>query len=185
MKLSTHPTPKVAALLLGGALLLTGCSQAAAENQSEANPELSQADALEVTESWAKAADTGMSAAFATLRNDTELSIELVSVSDPENGTEMQVHEMAGSGESMVMQQMGEPLVIEAHSTAELAPGGDHIMYMGLNEPLVPAETSTLTLSFADGSSKDVDFAIRNYDGANESYHEDGQQGSADHSGDH
>jgi hypothetical protein len=55
-------------------------------------------------------------------------------------------------------------------------------MFMDLKQPLVPAEVATLRLEFADGSSKDVQFPIRNYDGANESYH---SQHSQDTEGTH
>lgn len=181
MNLIQTRTARIGTFLFAGALLLTGCTQAGATNEGEQNTESTQAaastqaQALEVTDSWAKAADSGMSAAFGTLRNTSANPLELVSVSDQTHGTELQIHEMAGTGEAMVMQQMGEPLLIPAQGEVELSPGGHHIMYMGLSEPLVPAETSTLTLTFADGSSTDVDFAIRNYDGANESYHEESE----------
>lgn len=180
--------PVLAALTLGGALLMTGCAQSAepAMQQSAAAEQAStQAEALTVTDPWAKAAKEGMSAAFATLSNASTQPIELESVTDEEHGASMQLHEMEGEGTEMLMQQMEEPLVIPAGQEVQLEPGGNHIMYMGLDHPLVAAEVSTLRLHFADGSTKDVDFAIRNYDGANESYHEgdDTQPEHAQHSG--
>ncbi|MCW4463935.1 copper chaperone PCu(A)C [Glutamicibacter sp. MNS18] len=180
MIFSKKTTKTLGALALGSGLLLTGCAQGT-DSEAAVQPDNSplQADALQVTESWAKAADSGMSAAFAMLNNVSELPVELESVTEKDHGTTMEIHEMDGEGTDMVMQQIDGPLLIDAGHRVELAPGGNHIMYMDLSEPLVPAETSTLTLNFSDGSSKDVDFAIRNYDGANESYHGDGEH--ADH----
>lgn len=170
---TTKTTKTLGLLALSSALLFTGCAQASDSQVAEQPANATrQADALQITESWAKAADSGMSAAFAVLSNISDLPVELESVTEKEHGTTMEIHEMDGEGTEMLMQQIEGPLLIEAGDQVELAPGGNHIMYMDLSQPLIPAETSTLRLNFSDGSGKDVDFAIRNYDGANESYHD-------------
>ena len=179
---STKNIKALTTLGLASALLLSGCAQDPAGDAADQDGQAqAQADALAVTDSWAKAAQSGMSAAFANLENTSDQRVELESVTDKNHGATMEIHEMYGEGTAMVMQQIEGPLAIEAGSQVALAPGGNHIMYMDLDTPLVPAEVSTLTLNFSDGSSKDVEFAIRNYDGANESYH--GEEAAEDHDG--
>jgi len=171
---------KTTALVLSLGLLLTGCAQSSpADSQSSkasqpAEQKSTQAQALTATDTWAKAAKTGMSAAFGTLHNNSDAPLELHKVSNG-LGDEIQLHEMTGTGQKMSMKQLQGDLVIAPGADAVLAPGGNHLMFMDLKKPLVAAQTTTLTLEFADGSSTDVDFAIRNFDGAKENYDEHGE----------
>lgn len=166
---------KTTALALGLGLLLAGCAQQASEQPpaTSAGSHSQQAQALGTSQTWAKAAESGMSAAFGTLHNNSAAPIELHKVSDAQ-GNEIQIHEMRGTGEQMSMAQLEGNLVIEPGADQILAPGGNHLMFMDLVEPLVAAQSVRLNLEFADGSSTEVDFPIRNFDGAKESYDEHG-----------
>lgn len=172
----------ISVLALG--LLLTGCAQSAepvsAQESSSQQIEHTQAEALVASETWAKAAESGMSAAFGILHNTSDQPLQLHRVSDA-RGDEIQIHEMRGSGQDMSMAQLEGDLVIEPGQDAVLAPGGNHLMFMDLQQPLLPAQTVALQLEFADGSSTEVDFPIRNFDGAKESYDEHGGDGHGGH----
>lgn len=161
---------KTTALALALGLLLTGCAQGAGSPAPGSEQETArQADALSTSETWAKAAESGMSAAFGILHNTSATPIALHQISNAQ-GDEIQIHEMRGTGKTMA--QLEGDLVIEPGKDAVLAPGGNHLMFMDLQQPLVAAQTARLTLEFADGSSTEVDFPIRNFDGAKESYDE-------------
>lgn len=164
---------KIAVLAVG--LLLTGCSQGADTTSAVENQQIkeTQADALVASETWAKAAESGMSAAFGVLHNDSDQPLALHQVSNA-LGDEIQIHEMRGSGHDMSMAQLDGDLVIEPGQDLVLAPGGNHFMFMDLKRPLLAAQSVRLQLEFADGSSAEVDFPIRNFDGAKESYEEHG-----------
>lgn len=170
-------TRTMTALLLSFGLLLTGCAQNAPVASQSSKAPLSaeqnstQAQGLVASDTWAKAAESGMSAAFGTLHNSADFPLELRKVSNAQ-GDEIQLHEMTGSGQNMSMKQLEGDLVIAPGADAVLAPGGNHLMFMDLKKPLVAAQTTTLTLEFSDGSSTDIDFAIRNFDGAKENYDE-------------
>lgn len=176
-KLETMKTKMTTSLLLGSALLLTGCAQSTdASSQSpaassSAEQKSTQAQGLTTSDTWAKAAESGMSAAFGTLHNASDAPLELHRVTNAQ-GDEIQLHEMTGSGQNMSMKELEGDLVIAPGADVELAPGGNHLMFMDLKKPLVAAQTATLTLEFSDGSSTNVDFAIRNFDGAKENYDE-------------
>lgn len=164
---------KIAVLAVG--LLLTGCAQGADTTSAVENQQIkeTQADALVASETWAKAAESGMSAAFGVLHNDSDQPLALHQVSNA-LGDEIQIHETRGSGHDMSMAQLDGDLVIEPGQDLVLAPGGNHFMFMDLKRPLLAARSVRLQLEFADGSSAEVDFPIRNFDGAKESYDEHG-----------
>ncbi len=164
---------KIAVLAVG--LLLTGCAQGADATSAVENQQIkeTQADALVASETWAKAAESGMSAAFGVLHNDSDQPLALHQVSNA-LGDEIQIHETRGSGHDMSMAQLDGDLVIEPGQDLVLSPGGNHFMFMDLKRPLLAAQSVRLQLEFADGSSAEVDFPIRNFDGAKESYDEHG-----------
>ncbi|WP_323033104.1 copper chaperone PCu(A)C [Paracoccus sp. (in: a-proteobacteria)] len=59
-----------------------------------------------------------------------------------------EIHEMAMDGEVMRMRQLPDGLPIPAGATVELKPGGYHLMFMELKQPLVEGEVVNVTLSF-------------------------------------
>ena len=167
---------KTTALALGLGLLLTGCAQSADGQQPAPAAEqktAGQAEALATSETWAKAAESGMSAAFGILHNNSGTPIALRKISNAQ-GDQIQIHEMRGTGDGMTMAQLEGDLVIEPGQDLVLSPGGNHFMFMDLKRPLLAAQSVRLQLEFADGSSAEVDFPIRNFDGAKESYDEHG-----------
>lgn len=159
-------TTKISAALLCLGLALTGCTAAQAPAEQH---NVQQAQTLQAVDTWAKAAKEGMSAGFGTLSNTGDDAVVITGVTDAE-GDEIQIHETAGAGESASMKQLEDGLRIEPGQQVVLEPGGTHLMFMDLKKPLVPAGKIALNLEFADGSSTPVDFEIRNFTGANESY---------------
>lgn len=127
------------------------------------------ADGLTVTDPWAKAADSGMTAAFGTLVNDTDADITITSASS--DASRMELHEMAmGDDGQMVMRPKEGGFVVPAHGSLELAPGGQHVMFMDLTEALKPGADIDVTLIADGGRSWTFTFPIRTFTGAAENY---------------
>jgi copper(I)-binding protein len=83
----------------------------------------------------------------------------------------VEIHEVVmGDGGDMVMQPKASGLVVAAGSSATLEPGGDHIMLMGVHDPLQPGDDVSLTLEFSDGSTLDVTATAKEFSGGNEEY---------------
>ncbi|WP_404286612.1 copper chaperone PCu(A)C [Glutamicibacter arilaitensis] len=163
-----------ATLAAATTLLLSGCAQEPAPSSQDGSTnqvQRTQAENLRTNETWAKAAEQGMSAAFGVLHNDGEATLELESVTDKIHGTVIEIHDTQGQGTEATMSQHEGALLIKPDEAVSLTPGGTHFMYMDLKTELVASQTSTLQLNFSDGSSADVQFPIRNFSGANESYH--------------
>lgn len=128
------------------------------------------ADALTVSDAWVKAADGGMTGAFAELSNGGDTDVHVVAASSP-NAERTELHEMApGEGSAMVMREMADGLLIESGSTHSLAPGGDHLMLLDIVEPITPGSDVMFTLEFEDGSTKDFTAQVRDFAGTQEEY---------------
>lgn len=119
----------------------------------------SNANATNVTASdvWARAS-AGMAkagAAFMTLTNTATLDHTLVSASaDVSERIELHTHTMVDG--VMQMREVEGGIKVPAGETVMLAPGGLHVMFLGLHAPLKVGSTFDLTLTFDNGHSTTV-----------------------------
>ena len=163
MNLTRRTSTLLAALSVTG-LILTGCSG----NEPTAAPK--ESDSVVVREQWVKAADSGMTAAFAEVQNTGDTDVHVVGASSPAS-TRMELHEMAtGADGAMVMRPKEGGFVIPAGGTHVLAAGGDHLMLMDLTSPLTPGTDATFTLEFEDASTATFTAQVRDFSGAQENY---------------
>ena len=56
----------------------------------------------------------------------------------------------------MMMRELREGLPLPAGETVALAPGGNHLMLLGVKEPLVAGDTVALTLTFEAAPAVEV-----------------------------
>lgn len=153
-----------AASLLAGSLM--SCSKtdmATTENRAGG------AAAVTIADQWVKAAPSGMTAMFGTLKNSGAKEITVVSASSPAAG-QVELHEVVGQPGSTTMRPKEDGFVIPAGGSHVLAPGGDHIMLMDLKGPLQAGADVEVTLSFNDGSSLPISAQVRDFQGAAENY---------------
>lgn len=127
------------------------------------------ASKLTIADPWAKAADTGMSAAFGMLKNPTGKPITVIAATSPV-GTSLQLHEVVMNDGKMVMQQKAGGFKVAAGSMLELKPGGNHIMFMGLKKPITAGSLVPVTLIMSDGSQMTFKALGKVFAGANENY---------------
>ena len=163
------------ALLATGALLLaplalTGCAQNAAPQDDAAASETAATDEVTLSGGWAKAnADSEMSdmtGAFGTIENGTDEDLVLESAESDAAGM-VELHRTDSDGK---MSEDEDGFRIPAGGSFELAPGGDHIMLMGMTEGVSAGDEIAITLHFSDGTSLEAKFLVKDYSGANESY---------------
>lgn len=147
------------------ALVLVGCGGPAARED---------AAAVEIRNAWVKTAETGMTAAFAQLRNSADHEVRVVSAATSA-AARVELHEVVG-GSAPRMQPKTGGFVLPASSATELAPGGDHLMLMDLTGPLTPGSDVEITLTFGDGSTRPMTAQVREFAGAEERY-DDGPHG--------
>lgn len=90
------------------------------------------------------------SAAFLTVINTATMPVRLTGAHSALAQT-VELHDHVRDGEIMRMRRI-EGIDIAAGARATLAPGGKHVMLIGLKQPLVAGTTAQITLVFADGS---------------------------------
>jgi periplasmic copper chaperone A len=87
-------------------------------------------------------------AAFMVIENHSASDDRLIrATSDIAEKVELHTHKDAGNG-VMQMIEVEEGFVIPAGGSHALARGGDHVMFLGLKQPLAHGDTVTVTLTF-------------------------------------
>lgn len=150
---------------------LTGCSESATKTDAATG-----AKAVTVSDQWVKAADSGMTAVFGTLKNSGKDEVTVVSATSPAAGR-MELHEVVGQPGSTTMRPKEGGFVIPAGGTEVLAPGADHLMMMDLKAPLAVGSDVQVTLTFKDGSTLPFTAQVRTFPGAGENYQPGGHAG--------
>lgn len=100
-----------------------------------------------------------VSGGYMTITNKGDADARLLSAASEFSG-KTEIHEMAMDGDVMKMRKLDDGLAIPAGETVILKPGGLHIMFMGLKEPLMRDEKRAVTLTFEKAGSIDVDFTV-------------------------
>ncbi|QFY14057.1 copper chaperone PCu(A)C [Nonomuraea phyllanthi] len=160
------------AVALAAAVLVSGCGTQAttsATPPAAATPAASPSPALTITDPWVKTGEKGMTAAFGTLVNNTDTEVTVVSGASPLS-PEIELHEVVDSGGKMVMRPKKGGFVVPAHGSHELAPGGDHIMLMGITGKVEPGAEVPFTLTLADGATVRFTAIGKDFAGGEEDY---------------
>ena len=119
---------------------------------------LAQTNQLEVTSAWARAtpAKAENGAVYVTIQSPTP--DRLLSASSPV-AKKAELHTMEMAGMVMKMRPIAG-LDIPAGQAVALKPGGEHIMLIGLQQPLREGQSFTLTLNFEKAGARTVSVAI-------------------------
>ncbi len=121
-------------------------------------------DGIHVENAYARVAmeNAGAAAVFMELVNHGAEADRLISVqADVAARAELHTHAMTAEG-MMQMLPMADGLVVDAASTHALARGGDHVMLMGLTQPLAEGAQFTLTLTFEHAGKMVVVVPVQN-----------------------
>lgn len=105
---------------------------------------------VKVDDAWARATVPGQEIGFVGLVITSQKDARLVAVSSPASKT-AEIHTMSMNDGVMKMRQI-EFLALPAAKPVTLAPGGDHLMLIGLKKPLSAGDkiSVTLTVEFSD-----------------------------------
>ena len=125
---------------------------------------------LIVKDPWVKAVKGGMTGLFATLVNETDQPVRVVSAeSDVAAMVQLHITEKDASG-AMVMKETKDGFTVPPHGTFELRPGGNHVMLMGLEKPILSGTETVVTLQDANGGHVHIHAPAREFNGAKETY---------------
>lgn len=108
---------------------------------------------LEVEQPWVRSVPpvSPNTAGYFMLHNNGEQERVLVAVSS-DVASSVEMHTVVEQDGGMSMQQLQE-VKIAADDCVMFEPGGNHIMFIGLKQPLKEGDEVKLTLQFKDGES--------------------------------
>ena len=140
--------PRFVLLIAFGSLALSACSP----NQSPAK--------IEISEPWARETPQGApnGALYLTISNEGDRDDRLLSVAT-EHASHAGIHSTSEEDGMMRMRSV-EALSIPAHEKISLAPGGLHIMLMGLNKELVKGDEISINLVFEESGEQTIRFPV-------------------------
>lgn len=106
---------------------------------------------------WTRPAAQGQTGAgFMILKNPDNRADALVAVESPV-ARMVQIHQSSMSGGMASMKQVSR-VDVPAGGSVTFAPGGYHLMFMGLTRPLKVGDAAPATLIFASGAKVKVSF---------------------------
>ena len=118
------------------------------------------ADQITVQEPYVRLAPPNAPAtgAFMVIKNNGDKDVKVLKADNPVSRvTELHTHLNEGG----VMKMRPVPAIeIKAKGEATLKPGGLHVMLIDLKAPMKEGDVVPITLSFDDGSSKQVDAKV-------------------------
>ena len=107
-------------------------------------------DDITIEDAYARASRPGAptGAMFMTIVNAGQEDDRLIGVaSNMAQRVELHTHIQDANG-VMRMVEVEDGIAVPAHGSALLQRGGDHVMFMGLNQPFVDGESFPVTLTF-------------------------------------
>jgi copper(I)-binding protein len=116
---------------------------------------------LEIVHPWARATLKGSDVAdgFLKIINHGTAPDKLIAVS-VEFAKTGQIHDMKMDGDVMKMQELTEGLEIPAGATVELKPKSLHLMFVGVNQELLPDTMMDGELTFEKAGKVKIEFMI-------------------------
>ncbi len=143
---------------------------AASEHDAHAGHDMADMAPLRVEGAWSRAAIAGGNgAAYARVVNDGDAADRLIAVKG-DAAEAIEIHEMTTADGVMQMRKV-EALDVPAKGSVELAPGGLHIMLIGLKNALKEGDTLTLTFVFEKAGEVSVAVPVGKAGGAAHDHH--------------
>jgi copper(I)-binding protein len=145
-------------LSLSAAVALATVPPAAAQ-QAEAGI---KAGDLVIVQPWSRATPGGAKVAggFLVIQNKGAAADTLVGGATSV-AAKVEVHEMSMANGVMTMRELEKGLPIAGGQSVALKPGGYHLMFTGLKQPLKEGDKVPVTLQFSNAGKVDVTFDVR------------------------
>jgi copper(I)-binding protein len=120
-----------------------------------------KAGSLVISQPWSRATAGGakVGAGYMTITNTGTEPDRLIGGSLPQAG-KFEVHEMRMENNVMKMRPISSGLEIKPGQTVKLAPGGYHVMFMKLKEPLKQGEVLKGELIFEKAGKVPIEYKV-------------------------
>jgi copper(I)-binding protein len=117
---------------------------------------------VEISQAWSRATPAGapVGVGYVTLTNHGGEADRLIGGST-EIADRIEVHEMSMDNGVMKMRELPDGLEVKPGATAQMKPGGDHLMLVGLKRSLREGERFKAQLEFAKSGKAEVEFVVQ------------------------
>jgi uncharacterized protein YcnI/copper(I)-binding protein len=132
------------------------------------------AGTLSIDGGWTRATAEGakVGAGYLTIRNQGTAADTLVSVETTVAG-KSEIHDVTVSDEGVMrMRRLDGGLDIPAGGSVELKPGGMHLMFLDLKQPLVADARVKVKLVFKSGAEAEIELPVRPLGGSDGGHHD-------------
>jgi copper(I)-binding protein len=155
-------------LIVSLALFAAACG---APPEPAAPPAEPAGPAINVTDAWATVTPGGVnvSAGYLAIANSGAEADRLTGASTP-RAASVEMHTMTMNAGVMEMRQV-DGLDVPAGGAASLAPGGNHLMFIGVTQPFTEGEQIPVTLTFEHGGTVELSLPVRPASGAGPAGH--------------
>jgi len=118
-------------------------------------------DEIGIRQAWSRATPKGaqVAAGYLTIENHGASPDRLISAATTA-AAKVDIHEMAMAGSVMTMRPVDGGLVIPPGGSVTLAPGGSHLMFIGLTAPFSEGSRIAAALMFEKAGKIDVTFDV-------------------------
>lgn len=119
---------------------------------------------VSVSDGYARAtfAMAKTAALYFTMRNESETPVTLTGVSvSTDIANEAQIHTTEMANDMMRMREITEGIIVTPGETVSFAPGGFHVMLLGLENGLSEGNTVVLTLMFENAPDLSVTLPVK------------------------
>lgn len=116
------------------------------------------AQSVQVEQAWTRATVPGQQAGGAFMTLTASEDVQLVGGSSPVAGI-TEIHEMVMDGDVMRMRALDE-LALPAGQAVALKPGGLHVMFMQLKQPLTEGSQVPLTLQLRNSQGQPFELSV-------------------------
>ena len=151
---------KIASTLALLALALAGCKGGDKASTTATMEQDGVKAVVEISDPWCRPTPNGAETGACYLTVKSNVANTVTGVATPLAAGSM-IHDMSMEGGVMKMAEMTGGLPLVANEEIKLAPGGKHIMLMGLTAPLVEGVTVPLTLTFEATPAMTVQATVR------------------------
>jgi copper(I)-binding protein len=143
--------------------LLASVAMAAIFYQSSALASACHHAGIEISDGYLKATPpkAPVSAGYLTIQNAGSDDIYLTGAHAAFSETSA-IHDMKMSNGVMIMTEVEDGIIVSAGKKVSLAPGGMHLMFMGLTQQLKIGDKHIITLTFDKCGDWDVSLPVRN-----------------------
>lgn len=152
-RLLPHAVDRLGAGLIASALLAFSFSAVTAHEF--------KAGDIEVGHPWSRVTPAGASVAggYFTLENEGTAADRLVSAT-AEIAGKTEIHEMSVKDGVMTMRALPDGIAVPAGAKVAFAPGGYHLMFLGIKAPLTEGESFKGSLTFEKAGTVEVSFKV-------------------------